>query len=155
VTEVYSGSDDSIVLWWDSHDDVAMWRTVSLQCLTSLCLSVPAAGPGGGAQAVVGVQGGVGSPIHNFGVTADCDARFGLELADTIAAARKTVCSTEGARDTPLPSSMECFPFQHKHKKNRDRPWDNFCVAKNFFIDFSKVSGTQMYVHSMQRAMGA
>lgn len=34
---------------------------------------------------------------------------------------------------------MTCYPFKQPHKKNRDRPWDNFCVAHNFVVDFSKV----------------
>lgn len=72
-----------------------------------------------------------------MGPTADCEERFGLGLAGVIRKTATTVCETP--EDAPLPSSMTCYPFKQPHKKNRDRPWDNFCVAHNFVVDFSKV----------------
>lgn len=78
-------------------------------------------------------------PFHMMNQEADCDDRFGLGLADIMASKKVTICEEDGNNKALLPSSMECYPHNPPHKSNRDRPWDMFCVAYNFFIDFSKV----------------
>ena len=76
------------------------------------------------------------APYHNFGSNQECDARFGLGLADVIARTKVTVCKSE--EDEAIQSSMDCYPHQHQHKKGSGR-WDMFCVAHNFVVDFGKV----------------
>lgn len=83
---------------------------------------------------------GYPKPFYSVGPAAQCEERFGLGLADVIAASKTRVCDMPGGGGDPaLQSSMDCYPFVQPHNRHRDQPWDNFCVARNFVVDFSKV----------------
>ena len=75
----------------------------------------------------------------------DCEARFGLGLADRWREAKEEWCSpTGGDKGGPLASSIHCYPYTQEHKKNpggrRSGP-DMFCEGRNILVDFSKVHG--------------
>lgn len=67
----------------------------------------------------------------------NCEKRYGLSLIHEWRDSKKTYCSTtKGERE----SELICYPYIQEHKK-RESTKDIFCEAKNFFVDFSKISG--------------
>lgn len=74
---------------------------------------------------------------------ADCEMRYGLSLIQTWRQNAQTWCKESETTTVPpdLRSELKCFRYHQPHKKLDGRGPDMFCEAKNFFIDFSRVSG--------------
>jgi hypothetical protein len=72
------------------------------------------------------------------GFEADCEARYGLELAETWRHNEQTWCVSRPG--DAVQSELKCYPYHQKHKKLDGRGADLFCEATNFVIDFSKVN---------------
>lgn len=67
----------------------------------------------------------------------ECENRYGLFLADLWRKNKQTWCI-----DSSKQSTLECYPYHQQHKKLDGRGPDLICEAKNFLIDFSKVTST-------------
>lgn len=78
--------------------------------------------------------------VPKTGFEEECNRRYGLELIDLWKSSKETWCSSQD--DNTLDSHLECYPYHQEHKKKDGRGPDMFCIAKNFFIDFSKVFST-------------
>ena len=64
-----------------------------------------------------------------------CETRFGLELINKWRNSKEIWCENEP--DSKIETSLECYPYKQQHKSDKDM----FCIATNFIIDFSKISG--------------
>ena len=71
------------------------------------------------------------SPLLHTKLEAACEKRFGLSLIDDWRRHAETWC--DGGD-----SKLVCYPYEQAHKMGRK---DMFCVATNFIVDFSKISG--------------
>ena len=76
-----------------------------------------------------------------------CERRFGLSLLIEWKSKAETWCGgEEGVAEADLPtteSKLICYPHMQEHRKiSRQGGPDTICVANNFVIDFSKVSGS-------------
>lgn len=69
-----------------------------------------------------------------------CEDRFGVTLIEKWKLSEQIWC--DSSNSSHLQSRLRCFPYQQEHKKLDGRGADMFCVATNFFIDFSKVHGS-------------
>jgi hypothetical protein len=98
--------------------------------------------------AVVGT-GAVDQPrLLRTSMDENCEARFGLGLADKWRATKEEWCTppkeiasvSEGGGAT---SSIHCYPYTqtHKHGGSRRSSTDLFCEGRNILIDFTKVLG--------------
>ncbi|KAJ1438330.1 hypothetical protein B484DRAFT_477201 [Ochromonadaceae sp. CCMP2298] len=76
-------------------------------------------------------------PLSGF--EADCEARYGLELAETWGRNEQIWCQSRPG--DAVQSQLKCYPYHQKHKKLDGRGADLFCEASNFVVDFSKVDG--------------
>ena len=90
----------------------------------------------------------VASPPHK--IDDMCERRYGLSLIDTWRSKAEVWCGEDhepssGVPGGPLPTSQSklvCYPHLQEHRRvaRRGGP-DTICVAENFVVDFSKVSG--------------
>ena len=64
-----------------------------------------------------------------------CEVKYGFHLVGEWRKSKQTWC--EG-----VSSSIQCYPYQQRHKKLDGRGPDMFCVGENVYIDFSKVEGS-------------
>jgi hypothetical protein len=67
----------------------------------------------------------------------NCENRYGLNLINEWRRSKKEYCGTSTGKHK---SELICYPYTQEHKKSESTK-DIFCEAKNFFIDFSKISG--------------
>ncbi len=72
----------------------------------------------------------------------DCESRYGVHLVEEWAKSKEIWCEPDSSLSSNLDelSSLECYPYHQKHKQLDGRGPDLFCVAKNMFVDFSKIS---------------
>lgn len=68
----------------------------------------------------------------------ECESRYGLQLADDWRRTEEVWCQPK--EESPKAASLKCYPYQQKHRLDRGKGKDMFCVAENFVIDFSMVS---------------
>lgn len=71
----------------------------------------------------------------------ECEARYGLELAELWRKNEEVWCASPPGADTHHKSELKCYPYHQAHKKLDGRAADLICEASNFVIDFSKVVG--------------
>jgi hypothetical protein len=64
-------------------------------------------------------------------IESTCETRYGFNLPTNWRNAEELWCSSPS-------SSLKCYPFRQPHKEESN-VYDNFCVAENFIVDFSKV----------------
>jgi len=80
------------------------------------------------------------SPV---GIDEVCERLYGFPLVESWKGNAQTWCeSPASSAQTDQKSKLVCYPYHQVHKRNDGRGPDMFCEATNFFIDFSKVSGT-------------
>lgn len=75
----------------------------------------------------------------------DCDMRYGMGLVESWRNSAEVWCETDEdtAKTAGYNSELVCYPYHQRHKQLDGRGPDMFCVAKNFVIDFSKISGNK------------
>ena len=75
-------------------------------------------------------------------INVECENRYGLPLALSWQKNRKRICESEekNANGEAL-AYIDCYLHHHVHKKQNGKGPDPVCIAKNIFIDYSKVGG--------------
>ena len=77
--------------------------------------------------------------VHLTSLEKSCNERYGFDLISKWSESKEVWCeSNPKSASGELESTIICYPYVQHHKKNTNTR-DMFCVAKNFFIDFSKV----------------
>lgn len=71
-------------------------------------------------------------------IESTCESQYGIDLIKGWQDAEELWCSSPT-------SSLKCYPFRQIHKR-QSRIVDNFCVAENFVVDFSKVYVWLFYI---------
>lgn len=79
----------------------------------------------------------------------ECESRYGLQLADEWRRSEEVWCQPK--EESPKAASLKCYPYQQKHRLDRGKGKDMFCVAENFVIDFSLVSDTHTHARARCR----
>lgn len=70
----------------------------------------------------------------------DCESRYGSPIVSEWQSTEEIWC--DSLKTDLIKSSLKCYPFQQKHRKEQGKGQDVFCVAENFVIDFSLVSSS-------------
>jgi hypothetical protein len=75
--------------------------------------------------------------IPNSDLERQCELRFGLSLVGAWRQIKQSWCQSSSSQMPRV--ELRCYPYHQEHKKLDGRGPDNFCVATNFVVDFSKV----------------